>query len=283
MIYYKAIFIARFVNRRNNMRRGQLISGVLLVLFGGFMLADAMGIKLPNGTSLSNLFWPVALLFAGAWVLIGAFFRSNVETESASVDLQGATSVNLKISHGAGELKLHGGANANEVAHGTFTGGLEQKASRNGDRLEVRIRPAKDFLDFPFFGPRSQIDWDVALNASIPMELNLNLGANKSTLDLRDLNITNLDLDTGASDTRLTLPAKGRFRADFDLGAASLEVTLPEGLSARINASVAAGDIKVDEMRFPRNGRYYQSADYETAANAVDMTIDAGAASVKIK
>jgi hypothetical protein len=265
------------------MRRGQLIAGVLLLLFGGFMFADAMGIRLPNGLSLSDLFWPLALLLAGAWILMGVFLRGHVETESASVDLQGATSARLKINHAAGELKLHSGAGANEVIHGTFSGGLQQKATRNGDRLEVRMWPAKDILDFPFFGSHSQIDWDVALNAAIPLELNLDLGANKSILDLHDLNVAKLDLDSGASDTRLILPAKGRFRADLDLAAASMEVTMPEGLSARIHASVAAGDIQVDEVRFPRNGKYYQSADYETAANAVDMTIDAGAASVKIK
>ncbi len=265
------------------MRRNQLVWGVILLLFGALLLADALGVRLPNGNSITSLFWPVALVLAGAWVLVGVFLRGNVETETASVDLQGATSASLKINHGAGELKLHGGAGANEIARGTFVGGLSQKATRNGDRLEVHMRSAKDFLDLPFFGSYAQIDWDVALNSDIPMALNLDLGANKSTLDLRDMNITHLDLDTGASDTHLTLPSKGRFTADLDLGAASLEITLPEGLSARINASVAAGDLKVDEMRFPRNGKYYQSPEYATAANAVDMTIDAGAASVKIK
>ena len=111
----------------------------------------------------------------------------------------------------------------------------------------------------------------------------MNLGANKSVLDLRDMSITDLVLDTGASDTKLMLPSKGRFRADLDLGAASLEVIVPEGLSARIHASLGAADMKVDESRFPRNGKYYQSPDYDTAVNAVDMTIDAGAASIKIK
>lgn len=145
------------------------------------------------------------------------------------------------------------------------------------------MRPAKDFMDFPFLGPRTQLDWDVALNSNIPIALTLNLGANRSILDLRDMNITDLDLDTGASETKLTLPSKGRFRADLDLGAASLEVIVPEGLSARIRASLGAADMKVDQSRFPRNGNYYQSPDYETAANAVDMTIDAGAASIIVK
>jgi hypothetical protein len=265
------------------MRRGQLIGGTLLLLFGGFMLADAMGIKLSNGSSLSSLLGPVALLTVGVLVLLGVFLRKDVKTEDASIDLQGVTSAQVKIDHGAGELKLHSGANENEIAHGSFSGGLQHKASRDGDKLKVSMKTAANFLDFPFGGSHNQIDWDVALNANVPLSLRLDLGANKSILDLRDLNIVNLDLDIGASDTRLTLPSKGRFRANLDVGAASLEVIVPEGLSARINASVSVGEIQVDEARFPRSGNYYQSADYETAVNSVDMVIEAGAASVKIK
>jgi hypothetical protein len=265
------------------MRRGQLFWGIVLLLIGGIMLANEMGVRLPNNMSLMQLFWPLALIFAGGWVLVGVLFRGNVETENASIDLQDANNAYLKISHGAGELKVHSGASINEIAHGTFVGGLEHKATRNGDRLEVRMRPANDFMDFPFFGPRAQFDWDVALNAEIPTALELSLGANKSMLDLHDMNITDLKLETGASDTRLTLPARGRFRADLDFGAASLEVIIPDGLSARIRASLGAADMKIDESRFPRNGSYYQSRDYDSAANSVDMTIDAGAASINIK
>jgi hypothetical protein len=264
------------------MRQNQLFWGVVLLLIGGLMLASQMGIRLPNGMSLMEIFWPLILILGGVWVLVGFFLRGNIEVQNASIDLQGANSANLKISHGAGELKIHSGATPNELAHGSFAGGMEHTATRNGDRLEVRMKPAKNFIDFPFFGPRNQLDWDVALNAEIPSALNLNLGANKSMINLRDMNITDLKLETGASDTRLTLPARGRFRADIDMGAAALEVTIPDGLSARIRASLGAADLNINQFRFPRNGSYYQSSDYDTAANAVDMTIDAGAASIKV-
>ena len=265
------------------MRRSQLFWGSVLLLWGLLLLVDAMGVRLPNGSSISSLFWPIGLLLAGGWILFGVFMRGKIEDENASIDLQGASSASVRINHGAGELKIHSGAASNEIMHGTFSGGLDQKASRNGDSLEVRMRPAKDFVDFPFFGPQNRLDWDVALNAGVPTALTMNLGANKATLDLRDMNITDLKLETGASETKLTLPSRGRFRADLDLGAASLEVIIPEGLSARIRTSVGAVDLKVDEMRFPRNGGYYQSQDFDTAANSVDLTVDAGAASIKIK
>ena len=265
------------------MGRNQLVFGFILLLVGSLMLAGQMGVRLPNGTSPMDLFWPLALLGAGAWVLFGVFYKGNVETENASIDLQGASSVDLKIGHGAGELKIHSGANAGEVAHGSFVGGLNHKANRNGDRLEVRMRPAKEVMDIPFLGPRSQLNWDVALNANVPTALVMNLGANKSMIDLHDMNITDLKLETGASDTRLTLPAHGRFKADLDLGAAALEVIVPVGLSARIRTSTGAADVKIDETRFPHSGGYYQSADFDSASNAVDITIDAGAASIRVK
>jgi hypothetical protein len=265
------------------MRRSQLFWGVILLLVGGLMFLNAMGVKLPGGMSLMDLFWPVVLILAGVWVLFGVFIRGNIATETASVDLQGAREARLKIHHGAGELKIHGGAAAGELARGSFAGGLDQKSSRNGDRLEVHMRPARDFMDFPFFGPRVQIDWDVALNADVPLALALSIGANKSNLDLRDLSITDLKLETGASDTKVTLPARGRLNADFDLGAAALEVIVPEGVSARIRASIGAAEMKVDQARFPRNGNVYQSPGFESAVNAVDISVDAGAASIKIR
>ena len=265
------------------MRRNQLFWGVILLLVGGLMLLNSMGITLPGGMRPMDLFWPAALILAGSWILIGVFIRGRIEVENASIDLQGAREGKLKINHGAGELKIHSGAGAGELARGSFAGGLDYKADRNGDRLEVRMRPARDFWDFPFFGPRVQLDWDVALNAEIPLALTIEAGANKSVLDLRDLNVTDLKIETGASETKVTLPSRGRLRADFDLGAASLDITVPEGVSARIRASVGAADLKIAESRFPRSGNVYQSPDFESAANSVDMTIDAGAASIKVR
>ena len=263
------------------MKRSQLVWGVILLLLGGLMLASQMGIKLPNGKSLMELFWPLLLILGGAWVLFGAFYRGKLDLENASIDLQGATSAKVRINHGAGELNIHSGAAGNDFMRGTFLGGLDFKSNRSGDQLEVKMRPARD-MGFPF-GGHFKLDWDIAFNADIPLALDLNLGANKATLDLRDMNLSHLDLDTGASDTDIHLPARGRFTTDIDCGAASVTVHIPEGLAARIRSNVAAGGLDIDNNRFPRSGNYYQSPNFATASNTVDMTIDAGAASIKIR
>lgn len=261
------------------MGRNQLFWGAILLLVGGLMLAGEMGLRLPNGNSLMSLFWPLFLIGFGVWVLLSVFVQRNIETESAGIDLQGARSAALRINHGAGELRLHGGAVSTELVRGTFTGGLDHTSKFDGDMLKVDMSPVNTTFNFPDFFSRIQLDWDVALNGSVPTSLDMNLGANKSDLDLKDLTITDIKLKTGASDTVLTLPARGRLKLDCEIGAASLTVIVPEGVSIRAKSAIGAGDFHVDRSRFPNN----ESPDFATAENAVDIFVKGGAVSVNIK
>jgi hypothetical protein len=115
----------------------------------------------------------------------------------------------------------------------------------------------------------------------VPLELKLETGAGQSDVNLRDLRVSSLKLDTGASETRLTLPAQGRVRADLDFGAASMDITIPDGVAARIRVDQGVSEVRIDP-RFPLVGGMYKSPDFESAANSVDLDIDAGAASIKI-
>jgi hypothetical protein len=263
------------------MRRNSLFLGAVLLILGGLMLADAYGIRFPSGAKPSDFFFPALLVLLGAALIFGVFRRGKVETERASIDLQGASEANLTLSHGAGRLKVHAGAASGLLVSGTFAGGLRHTARKSGDRLEVRMRPAHEAFFFPFFGSFSPLDWDVALSADTRLTLKLESGANQAEINLRDLRVTDLKLDTGASDTKLVLPARGRVRADLDFGASSMDITIPDGVSARIRIDQGISDVKVDG-RFPLIGGMYKSADFETAANAVDLDIDAGAANIRI-
>ena len=261
------------------MGRNQLFWGAILLLVGGLMLAGEMGLRLPNGNSLMSLFWPIFLIGFGVWVLLSVFVQRNIETESAGIELQGARSAALRINHGAGEFRLHGGAVSTELLRGTFIGGLDHTSNLDGDMLKVDMRPVNTTFTFPDLFSRIQLNWDVTLNSSVPTSLDMNLGANKSELDLKDLTITDIKLKTGASDTVLTLPARGRLKLDCEIGAASLTVIVPEGVSIRAKGAIGAGDFHVDRSRFPNN----ESPDFATAENAVDIFVKGGAVSVKIK
>jgi hypothetical protein len=252
----------------------------VLLLLGLLMLADSAGVRLPGGARPLEFFWPVMLILLGGWVILGALRRDPAKIEEASIDLQGASQADLRISHGAGELHIAGGAPADQLASGTFAGGLESSSRKEGERLSVRMSPPSPPLAF-FSGTRGN-DWDLRLNSEIPMALNLQTGADQARVDLSSIRVTELKVSTGASQTEITLPGRGRSRAEFGLGAASLTVRVPAGVAARIRVSQGVSDVKIDQARFPRTDGGYQSSDYETAENAVDVKIEAGAAEIRV-
>lgn len=262
------------------MRRSSLGWGVVLLLLGVLMLGDAAGLRLPGGGRPMDFFWPLLLILAGGWIVLGVWMRPRLQSEQASIDLQGASEASVTVNHGAGELRIAGGAGIGQLASGTFAGGLEQSARRAGDRLEVRMSPPSP--SFPFFGGWDRYDWDLRLSSEIPMTLSLKTGADKADADLGSLRLTGLKVETGASQTRITLPRIGRLNADFNLGAASLTINVPEGVAARVRVSQGVSTVRVNTSRFPRTGDVYQSPDFATAANAVDIKLEAGAADISV-
>ena len=263
------------------MRTGSLFWGSILILIGGLLLLDNLGL-LP--VDLWGIFWPSLIILIGLWTLWGVFFRRRPETEHANIPLDGAGRAHVRIHHGAGRLRVHAGAGAGDLAEGDFGGGLDVDTRRDGDTLSVRMRVPQQVW-FPFsWGPGSSLDWDFGLSRDLPLNLEFETGANDSRIDLSELQVTDLRLSSGASSTELTFPARaGLTRAKISTGAASVRVRLPEGVAARIRAGGGLASITVDTARFPHSGAYYQSPDYDAAENKVDLDVETGVGSVDIR
>ena len=264
------------------MRRDYLFWGTVLILLGGLMFLNTADIRLLGGINPMNLFWPSALILLGAWIMFGVFLRGNAEEEQVSIDLQGAGQASLKLSHGAGRLVLGAGASPGQLLTGTFAGGVKQSAHLSGDKLEAHIE-ARPFSFPPFFGGWQGLEWNISLNRDIPLALRLETGASQSELDLRELKVTDLKVSTGASKTDVTLPANaGETTVKVELGAASLDMVVPDGVAARIRAEQGVAAIEIDTARFPYSNGIYESADYSSAQNKVDIMIQAGAGRVAV-
>jgi hypothetical protein len=139
------------------------------------------------------------------------------------------------------------------------------------------------FWTWPW-GGRGALDWTFGLSRDVPLELRLETGASESRIDLGELKVTDVRLQTGASSTELSLPANaGNTRVHVGAGAASVVVRVPGGVAAQIRSQSGLASVRVDQTRFPRNGSYYQSPDYATAANKVDIYVEVGVGSVDIR
>ncbi|MGB7874800.1 MAG: hypothetical protein WBL25_10485 [Anaerolineales bacterium] len=264
------------------MRRDYIFWGAVLILLGGLMFLNSADIRLPRGINPMQLFWPSVLILLGCWIMFGYFLRGNVESEQVSIDLQGANQAALKLSHGAGRIIVGSGAAPGQLLSGSFGGGVKHSAHRSGDRLDAHLE-SQPFAFPPFIGGWQGQGWNFNLNRDIPIALKLETGASQSELDLRDLKVTDLKVSTGASKTDITLPANaGMTTVKIELGAASLDMVVPQGVEARIRAEQGVSAIEIDTKRFPYSNGIYESADYSTAQNKVDVKIEAGAGRVAV-
>lgn len=250
---------------------------VAWIVAGSLLLASTTGSIRQSPGELITEFGPWALVGLGIWFLIGAVVPGGGGiAESMAIPLGGATDAAVRIRFGAGGLTTKAAAPGNLV-DGRFTGGVKSRVVGPG---RVELQQDTDFgvmwLDRPS-------EWEIGLTAEVPLDLRLDGGASRGLIDARDLRLRSLELHTGASETRVLLPrAAGVTTVRAEAGAASLTIEVPAGVAARIRSRMALGSSQIDQARFPAVAGGFESPDYATAANRVDIDVSGGVGSVKV-
>jgi hypothetical protein len=263
------------------MKRGNIFWGVVLILLGGLFFLQAQGLI----SDVFGWFWPIALILLGIWVLGQRFvpgFMGGESGEQFLIDLQAASKVALSFDHGAGSVQFTGGAPLGAALCGTKATGMDFSSSLNGDTLAVDIDAGPSFI--PFIGPSGGI-WQFQLTQEVPISIKVDAGATSLDFDLTDVKLAFLGVNTGASSLKVKLPANaGSTLVDVESGAASLEFNVPQGVAARIRFKQGASSSSIDLARFPlTDAGMYQSPEFETAANKVEINLEGGANSVNIR
>lgn len=309
--------------RRDDLRGGLGALGVGIVLFlVGFLFFEGV-VNLSDGRfdQLTEMAIPVLLVAIGIVVLVGAFvpgpWRQAAAPPAAggaagaqagegaaaagaagvgaaaggsaswdaaapdrlAIPLEGAADAEIMVTFGAGHLAI-GAAGPGMLVDGTYDGGVRAEPGGPG---RIRLSPpAPVGIRFD----RVPYAWRTGLTAEVPLRLRVETGAADAEIDLTALRVAELRLRTGASETRVTLPAAAGFtRVDAEGGAAAIRFRVPDGVAARIRTSIALGSTDVDLVRFPRNaaGSGWESPDWETAANRVEIEVRGGMGSVSVR
>jgi len=264
------------------MRTNRLFWGLVLVILGGLLLLQTLGIITWN---IWLVFWPALLILAGAWMLLGpAVSKRAYAAESLSIPLESAQEAVIDINHGAGLLKIGAGASPAKLVEGTFVGGVEHRVEYSSQWASLTLStPSNLIFGIPGGVGSEGLRWDLRLNDTIPMEVRLHTGAGETRVDFSSLLVSKVSLQTGASSTVITLPARAGFTSvDVHAGAASVVLRVPQGVAGRIHLKTGLVGSKIDNTRFPFNGSVYQTPDYESAENRVEIFVEAGVASIEI-
>lgn len=267
------------------MRGNRTFWSVVLIVVGSLLLLNNLGLI---SVEIWPLIWPGFLILVGLWILSGRFFRSDSpEPESITIPLDGAQEARVLVSHGAGRISVGGAAGAGQLLSGQFGGGVDHRVSRSAAAVVLDLRADVDRwfgFGFPWsWGRGAGMDWDFRLSGEVPVSLEVRTGASELRMDLTQLRLKELKLETGASSSDIVLPARaGMTRVSVEGGATSVKLRVPDGVAARITSEGGLAEFKVDTTRFPKTAGGYESSDYASAENKVEIRAEVGLSSVSI-
>lgn len=266
------------------MRRGSIIWGGLLILLGLLFLLDNFDVININ---IWGLFWPLIFIWFGLQLLLGPrLWGGSAETQHLTIPIKEIEEAKIRVSYGAGELHIHGNSAPDELLDGSFGSGLRYDVKKRGSGVDIKMHPPVSAgpFNWPWWGSAENRNWSFGLNNSINLSLDINTGPSKAVLNLSDLKLTDLHLKTGMSETTVTLPAKAAYtKVRAETGMASVTMAVPDGVAARIRVTGGIADVRVDESRFPRSGGRYESVDYDTAENKVEINLTVGMGQATIR
>jgi len=237
----------------------------------------------------------------------------NALTYRLAEPLNGATAARVDIDAGSGNLRID---RLTDADHLLATGTLEYFANQG---VPTRTLASSDGLatltlaghgigkprfHFPWEACNGGTEWQIHLNPTISSDLNAHSEGGNIQLDLAGMAVTCVLADTGGGNLDVVLPdnaanlnvaAKtgagnvtveigygiaGSSVVTANSGAGNVVVCLPSGVAARIHATVGLGKATVDPQ-FGQTGKdTYQTSDFDSAIDKVDLTVHSGAGNV---
>jgi len=205
-------------------------------------------------------------------------------TDTSTVALEGATSVEVGLKMWAGELELLG-VDQDPLLEASF----EFNRERNRPEVNYRLIGDKGRLEIRHVRRRgvqfgsTRNRWDLRLSRAVPVELTVDLGAGRSDLDLRGLELERVEIDMGVGE--MTLDLEGGYGRSFDVkidgGVGSGRIRLPYEVGVRVKVDGGLGSIDVHGLT--KQGGAYVNDAYGKSAVTIEVDIDAGIGSLDLR
>jgi len=239
----------------------------------------------------------------------------NILTYNLSEPLNGATTAKFDISAGDGNLTIDGLTGDEQVlASGRLqyfeNQGLPTRtlvSSKGQVTLTLRRGgTGRPRFRLPWAACNGATEWQIHLNPTVSSDITAHSDGGNVKLNLAGIAVTRVSADTGGGNMDVVLPdnaanlsvtAKtgagnvtveigsgitGSSIVDAKSGAGNVVVRIPNGVAARIHATAGLGKATVDPRFSKTEDNTYQSSDFDSAANKVEITANSGAGNVSV-
>ena len=202
--------------------------------------------------------------------------------ESQVVDLKGAKAVRVVVHMPSGQLSIQGGAE--RLLEADFYQGSAWSAPtvdyhvENGfGTLTIDQQSGSQFVG------NSDNRWKLRLSNEVPLELEVDVGAGQSDLNLAKIDLTRMQLDVGAGQANVDLTGeRGKdLQAQIHGGVGEAIVRLPRNVG--VVATVHGGLGTVDVHGLKEEDGEYTNAAYGKSPNTVHLTVEGGIGHIKLE
>ena len=184
----------------------------------------------------------------------------------------------LAFRSGANELLLRGSSAFGDLYHAKFEGQVPHVRLRDG------------VVSVQYKGRFGGWDWrerraDVALNATLPWDIEVVGGANRLQGKLSGLDLRSFETSGGVNQLRLTVgPPTGTVPIRLNGGIHDFRLERPLGSAVRLKLNGGAGSVELDRQRLGATGggTVLESSGAGSAADRFEVEINGGASKIAI-
>ncbi len=238
-----------------------------------------------------------------------------VLTQNLAVPRTSETRAKVDIYTGTGNLaidKVTGGEQVLTSGKLEYMEGQEPPTpsmSTNNGQTNLTLRAEggrQPGLRMPWSACNAETNWQIHLNPTVSSDITAHSGGGNVKLDLAGMVVTRVCADSGGGNLEVALPQNaanlnaevrtgggnvtvdvgngttGSNLVNATSGAGNVVVRLPSSMAARIHATSGMGKVIMDPQFTRIDRETYQSADYDTAADKVEMTLHTGAGNVSV-
>jgi hypothetical protein len=202
--------------------------------------------------------------------------------EAQSVDLKGAKAARVVVHMPSGMLQIQGGAE--QLMQGDFS----QGAAWSAPSIDYHVDKAfgtltVDQQSASQFSGHSDNTWRLKLSEEIPLELDIDIGAGKSDLNLSKIDLTRLQLNVGAGQATVDLTGERSkdLQAQIHGGVGEAIVRLPKSVGVVATVHGGLGSIDVHGLK-EEDGQYVNAA-YGKSPNTLRLTVEGGIGHIRLE
>ena len=284
--------------------------GVILVTIGVLLLLSNLGVLAVDWSNVWRL-WPLFIVVTGfsilatthwIWrllsvvVVLGAlagvlwFATGNYEesdnaarTQQTSVQVEdGVRQVDVELSAGASRIEVdsHEGGNLADVKLESNGLEIDKRESRDGDTQRVELSADRDRS---WWLMPDKNTWNVSVTERLPLSFTVDAGASSIDMDLSNTMLRNLKVDSGASSLDIKLGSKeAKQSVKIDSGASSIKLRLPKNSGVSLKLDGGLNSKNLADLKEVSEDEY-RTDNYDSAVKTIDITADAGVASITIE